>query len=313
LRKKNYPSDPNDRKGQIQSLNYLVREFQKLIKGGNSFISEFINALKALVNNLNVSPSKSNQDIGKWTIRRTSDPLHLLMSGTDVQGSCQRIDGNPELNSCLLAYMMDGKIQMIAIFNEVDEIVGRAILKVLLDRATNTPILFLEEIYPYTLSSKFRQTIFKFASLCAERLNLTLMGSEVSGDADTYPHPLVSLGSIDEYVDALHGKQEKGIYEISDAKVIYVPKNQSQIMAQLSLCFQQEQAPEEQARAEQVPERIPRVRMLKQVELADVVRQYLEPSVAEHEAALLFGWNASKASQKKPDSGSPRSANRNEV
>ena len=47
------------------------------------------------------TPEKDYEYEG-WKIVDTDDPEYLLMCGTAVKGSCQRVDGDPDLNKCLL-------------------------------------------------------------------------------------------------------------------------------------------------------------------------------------------------------------------
>ncbi len=126
----------------------------------------------------------------------TDDWMDLFLCGTEVQGSCQRVDGSADLNQCLLAYILDGKNRLIAVKDaQSGEIQARAILRLLF--CQDKPVLFLEEIYPDVCPSAFRDKIMECAKLRADSLGLDLY---VSGEEED----LVSLGSIApfEYFDS---------------------------------------------------------------------------------------------------------------
>jgi hypothetical protein len=63
-----------------------------------------------------------------------------------VTGSCQRVDGDPELNKCLMGYVLDGKVRLLAVKNSHGNILARSILKVLFDE-NQQPILLFEDVY----------------------------------------------------------------------------------------------------------------------------------------------------------------------
>ena len=68
------------------------------------------------------------------------------MLGAEVQGSCQNINDQPNLNKCLLGYMINGESQAIVIKDGANRIVGRGMAKLLSDNEEN-PVLFLERLY----------------------------------------------------------------------------------------------------------------------------------------------------------------------
>ena len=98
------------------------------------------------------SQTQSN-DSEKEIVVESEDPFDLLLCGTDVSGSCMRVDGSPELNKGLLGYIMDGKNRLIAVKNPQGKILSRSILRILWDG--EKVVLFLERLYP---ESDFRKT-----------------------------------------------------------------------------------------------------------------------------------------------------------
>jgi len=140
----------------------------------------------------------------------------LFLCGTEVAGSCQRIDGNVNLNKCLLAYCLDGKISMIAIKNKEGKIVARAILKLLWDDQTGKPALFLERCYPDACSSSRKEGIKEMAIAFAKELDCSLF---TEGTTDV---ALTSFGSSCpyEYEDGAHGVQQQGKFTIRNGEKI---------------------------------------------------------------------------------------------
>lgn len=140
----------------------------------------------------------------------------LFLSGTEVEGSCQRIDGDPDLNKCLPAYVMDGKIRMIAIKNAQGKLVARALLKILWDPTKAEFVLFQERAYP--TATPFAKTLKDFSLKRAAELNLPLFSEEGMGRAAR----LVSLGSPApyEYEDACRTGITDGRYDIDVKQVL---------------------------------------------------------------------------------------------
>jgi len=103
------------------------------------------------------------------TIEDTDDLNDLFVCGTEVEGSCQNIDRNPELNKCLLAYIADGKNRLVAIKDMKGKIRARAILRILWNPEIQQPVLFLERIYPAILPLNL---VRRLKNLRLEEVNL---------------------------------------------------------------------------------------------------------------------------------------------
>lgn len=157
-----------------------------------------------------------------WTIGVTDDICDLFLCGTEVPGSCQRIaiDATPELNKCLLAYVMDGKIKLVAIKGSDGRIQARSILRLLLNEETKQPVLFLERIYPST-TGPLLEAIVQIAKTYAQKLNIPLVSTEV-GHGNEYGANVESLsGQRFEYVDAgQQGVMPDGRYTIKSAHML---------------------------------------------------------------------------------------------
>jgi len=76
----------------------------------------------------------------------SEDWQDLFLCGTEVLGSCQNVNGIPDLNRCLLGYVLDGKCRVLVIKDGTRKIIARAIIKILLQG--DRPVLLLEPVYP---------------------------------------------------------------------------------------------------------------------------------------------------------------------
>jgi len=148
----------------------------------------------------------------------TDDWQEILLCGTEVAGSCQRLDGSPFLNKCLMGYIMDGKIRLLAIKNESGKIVARSILKLLWDPKTNSPVLFQERVYPDTCSLEWIKALNAAAIRKAKSVECPLAAVHlVMGEGVT----ISSLGNPApyEYEDAGVVGVSNGVYQIKAFKV----------------------------------------------------------------------------------------------
>lgn len=156
-----------------------------------------------------------------WTIEDTDHPQDLLLSGTEVIGSCQHVNGNIALNRCLPAYLIDGKNRLLAIKDSRGKIRMRAIFRILWDPKNAKPALFMEKIYPLVAPSELMTALTQFAIARAKQLKLALF----EGDVDRDPISIHSLGGPApfEYVDALRSTQEKSTFQIYPSNALYMP------------------------------------------------------------------------------------------
>ena len=143
----------------------------------------------------------------------TEDPQDLLLCGTEVFGSCLNIAGDLDYNKCLMGYVLDGKVRLLAIKNSEGKIEARAVLKLLVDEK-NQPVLFLENLYPH---KQFESQIRQLAKQKAYLMNVPLF---VKGEGET----LYSKGckAPYEYEDGADSEDivNKGIYQIKGIKII---------------------------------------------------------------------------------------------
>ena len=206
-----------DEQSQQEILNDINTILGELIP-----IPEFQNDIRALQTKaLKLTSYKG------YEILDTDHPNDLLLLGTEVAGSCQRVDGSADLNKGLLAYLLDGKHRAIVIVSPSGEIVARSLLRLLLDEKTGQAILFQEVVYPKNTTTDLRKALQDMAIKRAEILNVPLVASEsTQGKKDNYPNALISKGGPApfEYVDAVAGNQPNCRYTIpASYPEIYTP------------------------------------------------------------------------------------------
>ena len=158
----------------------------------------------------------------RWEIVETDNYHDLLFSGTEVPGSCLRIDGEAVKNKCLLDYLMDGKVRILAFKNPgTGKIVFRTILRLLWDTENNRPVLFQDFIYPSINDPEMEKVLREACIAKAKDLNIPLLTS-CGGEAEMYKGNATSFGSSCpyEYVDSAGGVTE-GVYSIRHAQVLF--------------------------------------------------------------------------------------------
>lgn len=154
----------------------------------------------------------------KWKLAFTDDHQDLMRMGSDVRGSCQRVDGEPYLNRGLVGNVMDGKQKICVLKNEEGKIVGRAILRMMSTSNPETgiisPCMMMEKIYPDLLHADEEKAIFDLAIAQAKRLGLPMaISSDITPPATLLTEPASQTlysGAIayPVYCDALSGMQE---------------------------------------------------------------------------------------------------------
>ncbi len=151
-----------------------------------------------------------------FTVIDTDDWQDLFLSGTEVLGSCQRIDGSPHLNQCLLAYILDGKNRMLAVKDSKGRVIARSIFRLLWDEELRKPVLFQEALYSNVSDENIKKALYEYAKERARRLQCPLY---THNTRHSQPVSLTSLGSPApfEYVDALRGPQTNGCFTLKEA------------------------------------------------------------------------------------------------
>jgi hypothetical protein len=148
----------------------------------------------------------------RGTLQETEHYRDLFLCGTEVPASCQRVDGKPELNKCLLGYCLDGKIRMLAIKDKTGKMRYRAIVKLLVD-TEGKPALFLECTYPSSVSfvdDVFLNFIKKKADLMGVKLYVDGVGAILESKACIAPFEYEDNGDgVTEGSYEIHAKEYK--------------------------------------------------------------------------------------------------------
>ena len=202
----------------LGQLNLLSKIRGKIVQGHEEFLNDISGIITAL--------KKQKQTYEGFTLINTDRFDLMLLCGTQVQGSCQRIDGDPKINICLLAYLLDGKIRLIAIKDKEGNIVARAILRLLSSKEpgfsyssfiSGNPVLMLERVYSNISDLSLTDAINKFAKAEAKRLDVSIYKDDDKGKVC-----LESDGSIApwEYVDSANGIKKDGEFKITKASLL---------------------------------------------------------------------------------------------
>jgi ankyrin repeat protein len=168
---------------------------------------EFKNDLQSVIEQLTIKARRHKT----YDLIDSDDPFDIFLSGTDVLGSCMRIDGDPKLNQALMGYLLDGKIRILVIKDpDTEMLVARAFIKLLLDDS-NHPQLFFERVYG---DIRFESDLVALAKKKAEVLGVKLYKAGSKG---------VNLHSKDnpakvEYEDATGG-MTSGSYILKGVEV----------------------------------------------------------------------------------------------
>ncbi len=203
IQKEKEPSQTmTDLESQIYQLidlkeDQLVTELesiQKKMKTEQLTHIEFYHDVQGLIQQLNSKLSS----IKKFTLVDSDDIQDLLYCGTEVDGSCLRLDGSPDTNCCLMGYVLDGKIRLLAIKNKGGRIVSRAIIKLLFNNK-NEPVIFFEMIYG---REEFLEKLLEYAHKKAEQLGVSLYTA--GGNTK-----LASIGNVVPYE---YEDEEVGVY-----------------------------------------------------------------------------------------------------
>jgi hypothetical protein len=118
---------------------------------------------------------------------------------------------SPELNKCLLGYVMDGKVKMIAVKDSQGKTLARSMAKILWCEEEQKPYLFVEKTYFAGVPNEdFKEKITQMAEKVAKKLGINYCFAE------TCKKKLESFGNRSpwEYSDASSGVTD-GIYTVS--------------------------------------------------------------------------------------------------
>jgi hypothetical protein len=121
-----------------------------------------------------------NIEIGGRTLHSTDSHESLMRMGSDVAGSCQRVDGDPDLNRGLIGTVLDGKHKLIALCGRGERIVARSVICLISktafgDAVKPAPIAMVECICPPNASESSKEQLLELARSQVDRMNLRLL------------------------------------------------------------------------------------------------------------------------------------------
>jgi hypothetical protein len=155
--------------------------------------------------------------------RDTDDPFDCLLAGTEVAGSCQRLDGSPELNQGLLGYLLNGQTRLLEVVEKsTGRIITRAEYRCLQDDH-GRPVLYLERIYG---DPSYTNTIVRMAINKGRRMNVSVtVAKGTYPDAKAFGRCIRSTGgrAPSEYCDARGGVQADSIFDIPESDILWEP------------------------------------------------------------------------------------------
>lgn len=150
----------------------------------------------------------------------TDHPCDLLLAGSEV-GSCQSVDGDPAYSKCLVSYLLDPKIRMVAIKNKAGVIVARTMLRLLWEPVQKRIVLHQADNYNNGNTS-FAQKLDAACLQRAQELGIPLYRS-MPDSGDTVLLSFKS-GIPYEYVDGARERVQKdGDYVIQKCACFYNP------------------------------------------------------------------------------------------
>ena len=204
------PEDMDVQLKQIKGLLNSNMEFYQDIEGA-------LNRIKA------AAAEKRKQDI---KVIDTDDPNHILLMGTEVYNSCQRVNGSPDHNKCLLGFFLDGKHRLGLVCNAQGKILARSVFRLLID-SLGQPVLYQEVAY---LGDQCDNSIGLLRRLAIKKaLNIGVPLAAGKSDSESkealqYPHSLLAKGKPVpfEYVDALRRFNQIPIVWIMSFKFLLV-------------------------------------------------------------------------------------------
>lgn len=203
-------------KGKVDKAKFL-----KEIHDFNITLGEFENDLKVL---------QSQKTTGKYTINESDEACDLLLIGTEIQGSCQRVNGTPRLNKCLVSYLMHGEIRPIVVKNCNGEIVARSLLRLMWDEKNQVPVILQERRYSNIENADVAKAIDEWAIKKAKKMQLPLVGKEINNNAPLYKGSVEFLGGTTSFVysDASGGVLDgKKGFTTKGCRQLYYPKKRS--------------------------------------------------------------------------------------
>lgn len=152
-----------------------------------------------------------------------------VTDGYRGEKSCLEVSGHAGYNKCLLANCLDGKNKAVVVKNAEGKIIGRAIIRILIDE-NQRPVMHLEKPYTAIEDPVLYKLLQEGAKRKAKEMGLQLVASEynypIIKTNPVYPSIVQSLeGPVPfEYVDSMGREpRRKGIFRLpKDTRIVNV-------------------------------------------------------------------------------------------
>lgn len=180
-------------------------------------LGELENDLKALMQRT----ERPKYNIAACTISESDDPCDLFLIGTEVDGSCQRVDGDPDKTKCLMGYALNGEIRAIVVNDAEGKIVARSVLRLMWDGAK--PVILQERIYSNMSDEVVYKAINQWAIGKAKAMGVSLVAAALEdGSRKPYTGKVEFLGGRAPFIysDASGGVME-GSFTTPNCELLY--------------------------------------------------------------------------------------------
>lgn len=145
----------------------------------------------------------------------SEDWQDLFLCGTEVQGSCQNVNGSPYNNKGLLGYLMDGKIRILTLKESIGgPIKARCLIK-LIKKPDGKIAMLVEQGYPSDTSIQ-ANTLKRFAKERSDALGLDLYEVDHSATPQVFLESDVPNAAGVEYEDAMYKEDPSDTYKVCD-------------------------------------------------------------------------------------------------
>lgn len=197
----------------LKSLKSLLQSHQQEMGFETSL---FMHDIEARIQEFSSEAGKKLNPDFKVTCH--AEMISLLLTGTEIPGSCQHVRGMAGLNVCLMDYMRNAAILPLMIQKDPGApIQSRALLRVLWDPKNQKPVLFRDRVYG---TPEEAAVINVAAKKIAEELGLPLLVKEGEGERKPYGASIQAFESEAPfgYADSatVPGVQVQGAFEIDE-------------------------------------------------------------------------------------------------
>jgi hypothetical protein len=146
-------------------------------------------------------------------LKDSEDWQDLFLCGTEVQGSCQNVNGNAYNTQGLLGYLLDGKIRILTLKEAEDGPIKARCLVKLIKNPEGKAALLVEPSYPFDTSLEAKE-LKKFAKERADALGLDLYEVGNSKESAVFLNSDKPNAASVEYEDAMFKEDPLDTYKV---------------------------------------------------------------------------------------------------